>query len=143
MHVGKHFHLDEFQKSAKAKSLGIDNTMPLWCIAPLVALVENVLDPVRDAFGPVVISSGYRCPKLNKAVGGVKNSQHIYTKDYAAADFEVPGVDNLVIYEWVKTNCKFDQLLLEFYSGGNIGWAHCSYSLVKNRQTSGKIGGIE
>lgn len=79
----KHFTMQELASSATAERKGIDNTPDQKAAAALTVLVANVLDPLRDAWGkPIVVNSGYRCPKLNRAVGGVARSQH--TKGEAA-----------------------------------------------------------
>lgn len=80
----KHFTINEFEKSAKACQLEIDNTIPSIQKKNIEKLVNLVLDPLREAIkAPIIISSGYRCSRLNKAVRGVPNSQHI---DGLAAD---------------------------------------------------------
>ena len=74
----KHFTFQELTKSATAKRKGIDNSPSMQVRANLAALVENVLDPLREAYGkPIVVTSGYRCEKLNRAVGGAASSQHV------------------------------------------------------------------
>lgn len=74
----KYFTITELTKSATATKQGIDNTPSAEVTANLTALVDKVLDPLREIYGkPIYVSSGYRCPKLNKAVGGVSNSQHL------------------------------------------------------------------
>ena len=83
-----HFRLSEFSRSATVDSLGIDNSVPKELIPSLKNLCEHVLEPLREHFGiPVVISSGYRCPALNRTVGGVSNSQHLKGE---AADIILP-----------------------------------------------------
>ena len=73
----RHFTIQELTKSDTARRLGINNTPPSSAVTALHALVDNVLDPLREAWGgPIRVNSGYRCPKLNKAVGGTPNSQH-------------------------------------------------------------------
>jgi putative chitinase len=88
---------------------------------------EMILEPVRLHFGkPVQINSSYRAPLVNKAVGGSKTSQH---SNGEAVDFEVPGVSNKVVADWVADNLTFDQVILEFYNakdGANSGWVHVS-----------------
>ena len=75
----QHFTLKEFTSSATAKRLGIDNTPPAAVRAKLKTLAQNVLEPLRKAWGkPIIVSSGYRCPRLNKAIGGAQNSDHLY-----------------------------------------------------------------
>ncbi len=73
----KYFTIKELTRSATAQHLGIDNTPPASAVKALHALVENVLDPLRQAWGgPIMVNSGYRCPELNKLVGGTPYSQH-------------------------------------------------------------------
>lgn len=91
-----------------------------------------VLQPVRDNFNkPVVISSGYRSPAVNRAIGGSSKSQHMTGQ---AADFIIPWIDNYDVANWIKNNLKYDQLILEFYLGGNSGWVHVGYSVVHRMQ---------
>ena len=92
MRLSKNFTLTEFEKSQTAIRQGLDNTMPEEHLANAKALCENVLQKVRDHFGPVIINSGYRGEALNKAVGGSAKSQHCKGQ---AADIEVPGVSTL------------------------------------------------
>ena len=74
----KYFSIDELTKSATAKRLNINNTPDINVTHNLEALVDNILDPLREAWGqPIIVTSGYRCTRLNKTVGGVSNSQHI------------------------------------------------------------------
>lgn len=133
MKLSEHFNLSEFQVSDTAARRGIDMTVPPELIPRLRLLCENVLEPVRRNFArPVVISSGYRPPKLNRIIGGSATSQHSLAE---AADFEVPGVSNVVVAQWIARNCRFDQLILEFVTQGvpNSGWVHCSYRLGRLR----------
>lgn len=74
----KHFTIKELTASATAQRLDIDNTPTAEAVANLQQLVANVLDPLREAYGrPIYVNSGYRCPALNRAVGGVPSSQHL------------------------------------------------------------------
>jgi zinc D-Ala-D-Ala carboxypeptidase len=86
-----------------------------------------------------MVNSGFRGPKLNKAIGGARNSQHLTGQ---AADIEIPGLDNKVVFDWIKDNLDFDQLILEFYKPGipDSGWVHVSWSNKKNRKQVIKIG---
>lgn len=126
MQLTDHFHLSEFMVSQTAQRRGIDMTVPPALVPRLRMLCENVLEPVRRQFGPVVISSGWRPPKLNRIIGGSDSSQHSQAE---AADFEVPGVSNVTVAQWIARNCRYDQLILEFVEQGkpNSGWVHCSY----------------
>ena len=90
----------------------------------MTALCENILQPIRDEFGPFIVSSGFRSVALCQAIGSKATSQHAKGQ---AADFEVPGVDNYELALWIADNLPYDQLILEYYSGGNSGWIHCSY----------------
>jgi hypothetical protein len=133
MKLSENFNLSEFQVSETAARRGIDMTVPAELVPRLRLLCENVLEPVRRHFGkPVVISSGWRPPKLNKIIGGSATSQHSLAE---AADFEVPGVSNVVVAQWIARNCRFDQLILEFVTQGepNSGWVHCSYRVGRLR----------
>ena len=116
----------EFIKSDTANRLGIDNTPEGEHLENAKALFENVVQKVRDHFGPTVINSGYRCPELNEAVRGSKTSQHCHGE---AADIEVPGVANGELAQWIVDNLEFDQVILEFYTPGqpSSGWVHVTY----------------
>jgi zinc D-Ala-D-Ala carboxypeptidase len=127
MQLTEHFSLSEFIKSQDAVRKGIDNSPTAEIVSNLLQLCRNVLEPVRS-LGVVQISSGYRCPKLNKAIGGASNSQH---QTGEAADFEIAGLSNLFVARWiVKQDLPFDQLILEFYNplDPNSGWVHVSHS---------------
>jgi hypothetical protein len=126
MKLSKNFSLAEFTKSQTAERKGIDNTPQGEHMDAAVALFENVVQPVRDHFGPTVINSGYRSPELNDAVGGSSKSQHCKGE---AADIEVPGVANPELAQWIHDNLDFDQLILEFVTPGipDSGWVHVSY----------------
>ena len=136
MKLSEHFDLNEFTRSATADRLHIDNSLnpsdPTGqsIINNLRNLCEKVLEPLRQHFGiPVVISSGYRCPALNKAVGGVPNSQHLTGE---AADIVLPKLADA--FYWLIDNVPFDQL--GFESRGSTKWIHvsCKLDLSQNRQ---------
>lgn len=128
MKLSENFSLQELLKSQTAERKGISNKPEKpEHVTNLQTLCEKVLQPVRDHFArPVVINSGYRCPKLNKAIGSSSKSQH--TKGLAA-DIEIPGVSNKELAQYIKDNLPFDQLILEFYNGvdPSSGWVHVSY----------------
>jgi len=124
--ISKNFTLDELLASATAKQKHIINAPGVDEVCNLCALVHNVLQPLRDAMGEQIkIGSGYRCPALNRAVGGVANSQH--TKGQAA-DLCIDGdmKKGKRWFEWIKTHCQFDQLIWEHNSKGTY-WVHVSY----------------
>ena len=126
MRLSENFTMAEFTKSQTAERRGIDNTPEGEHLDAAVALFENVVQKVRDHFGPTVINSGYRSPELNEAVGGSSRSQHCKGE---AADIEVPGTPNAELAEWIVDNLDFDQVILEFYTPGipDSGWVHVSY----------------
>jgi hypothetical protein len=126
MNLTRNFTLSELTKSDTAIRKGINNNPNAEQIEKLKALCENILQPVRDHFGRVKITSGYRSPELCTAIGSSINSQHARAE---AADFEVIGTDNAELFDWIKNNLTPDQLILEFYTPGepNSGWIHCSW----------------
>lgn len=121
----EHFNLEEMTVSPTAKKLGLSNQPTPEHIENMRYCCEKILEPVRAKFGPVTINSSYRAPAVNKAVGGSKTSQHVNGQ---AIDFEVKGVDNKKVADWVADNLEFDQVILEFYTKGdaNSGWVHAS-----------------
>ena len=86
----------------------------------------------------MIISSGFRTAELCIEIGSSINSQHCADNKSAAADFEIPGIDNKELAKWIKDNLTWDQLILEFYKEGEAssGWVHCSYSSDLNRKES-------
>ncbi len=134
MRLSKNFTLKEFTKSQTAERRDIDNTPNDEHLENAEFLFGNVVQKVRDNFGPTTINSGYRGPELNEAVGGSKKSQHCHGQ---AADIEVPGVSNYEVAKWITDNCDFDQVILEFYTPGipDSGWVHVSYKQEGNRKS--------
>ena len=126
MNLTRNFTLSELIKSDTAIRKGINNNPNAEQIEKLKALCENILQPVRDHFGRVKITSGFRSVELCEAIGSSARSQHARAE---AADFEVVGVDNAELFDWIKDNLTPDQLILEFYTPGepNSGWIHCSW----------------
>ena len=126
MNLSRNFTLSELIKSDTAIRKGINNNPNAEQIEKLKALCENILQPVRDHFGRVKVTSGYRSPELCTAIGSSINSQHAKAE---AADFEVIDTDNAELADWIHSNLSYDQLILEYYTPGepNSGWIHCSY----------------
>ena len=134
MKLSNNFSLNELTRSQTAERKGIDNTPSAEHQENLKSLCTNVLQRVRDHFGQVVtISSGYRSPELCVAIGSKTTSQHAKGE---AADFEIFGVSNKELADWIHYNTQYDQLILEYWkeSDPNSGWVHCSYSQGKNRR---------
>ena len=143
MKLSANFSLAEMTKSQTATRKGIKNEPSTEHVENLIHLAETVLQPVREHFGkPVAISSGYRSPELCEAIGSSAKSQHAKGE---AADFEIPGVDNMQLATWINKNTNFDQLILEYYEPGdpNSGWVHCSASKEKSRKQILKAEKIE
>ena len=131
--ISKSFVLEEFTKSDTAKAKGIVNAIGQTEVVNLCALVHQVLQPLRDAMGhQVKIGSGYRCPRLNAAVGGVKNSQHMTGE---AADLCIDGdmAKGKRWFNWIKANSDFDQLIWEHNAKGTY-WVHVSYRANGNNR---------
>ena len=123
----QHFTIQELSASATAERLAIDNTPPRAAQRMLTILVEQLLDPIRRRYGaPIIVTSGYRCPALNTAVGGVANSHHIVG---CAADITTGSVENntmlfaLIIDMQTTHAIRFTQLIAE----KNYRWLHISY----------------
>ncbi|MDD6895420.1 MAG: D-Ala-D-Ala carboxypeptidase family metallohydrolase [Prevotellaceae bacterium] len=139
MKLTPHFSLEEFVRSATAQAKGIDNSLNPTAkadqavIRNLKTLSENILEPLRDhVCQPIVISSGYRCPALNNAVGGSKTSQHLTGE---ACDIHIPSIIlGKQWMEWIMDNTTFDQLIWERNSAG-VHWIHvsCKSTPDKNR----------
>ena len=134
MKLSENFSLLELTKSQTAERKGIDNTPSPEHQENLKLLCESVLQSVRDHFGKVVtISSGYRSPELCTAIGSKITSQHAKGQ---AADFEIFGVSNKELADYINENLYYDQLILEYWKeeDPNSGWVHCSFSLNGNRK---------
>ena len=127
MNLSRNFTLQELIKSDTAIRKGIDNNPNADQIEKLKALCENILQPVRDHYGRVKVTSGFRSMQLCLAIGSSANSQHAQAE---AADFECIGVDNAELADWIHDNLPYDQLIVEYYKPGepNSGWIHCSYT---------------
>lgn len=128
MKLSVNLTLAECTKSLTAARLGIDNTPDEWATENLKAIAECVFQPLRSAFGcPIYVSSGYRSEELNVAIGGSKRSQHIQGRALDL-DADVFGrCTNSQIFNFIKDNLEFDQLIWEFGDQDNPDWVHVSY----------------
>lgn len=128
----KYFTLQELTASATAKRKGIDNTPSPEVTARLTALVANVLDPLREAWGkPIVVTSGYRSPRLNRAVGGAARSQHCKGEAADIRTLSNRRWENRQLYDLIrKLGLPFDQLIDEY----DYSWIHVSYNESRNRR---------
>lgn len=139
MQLSPNFALAEMTVSQTASRKGLPNNPDVAVVAALKLLCLNVLEPVRTHFArPVIVTSGYRSPAVNKACGGAASSQHCLGE---AADFTVPAVSNFDLAQWIMRNLNYDQLIYEF---GESGWIHCSWrdGRLRNEElTARRIGG--
>ena len=130
--MGKYFTIAELVKSDTANKKKINNTPTKEIENNLNQLITNILDPLRESWGnPIIVSSGYRCQELNKAVGGAKTSQHTLGQ---AADIHTKSntrEENKKLFDLIKSlKLPFDQLINEY----NYKWVHVSYSPRNRRQ---------
>lgn len=127
------FTLEELCASDTAKAKGIKNAPDTQAIVCLTHLATNILQPLREAMRcAILIGSGYRCPALNKAVGGASTSQHLTGQ---AVDIFINGdlAWGKKVFAWIKCNCQFDQLIWEHNAKGTY-WVHVSFNpFGKNR----------
>ena len=135
--ITMHFTIEELYASDTAKRLGIQNKPSVREMVNLVYLAAYVLEPLRKAMGkPIKISSGYRCERLNKAVGGVYNSQHLKGQ---AADLCIDGdiQNGRKWFEYIRKHLPFDQLIWEKNPKTGSCWVHVSFvypDFGKNRR---------
>lgn len=128
MKLSRNLSLKEATKSNTATRLGIKNEPEQWEINNLRAVAENIFQPIRDHFGiPIGVSSGYRCKELNKAIGGSKYSQHMIG-EALDIDADIYGkVTNAEIFNYIKDNLEWDQMIWEFGDDEEPNWVHVSY----------------
>lgn len=118
----KHFTIGELCASTTADARGIKNTPMLQETGNLKALADNVLDPLREWYGkPIYVNSGYRCPQLNRMVGGKPTSQHL--KGEAADITTGSKEENRKLFAYIRANLTFDQLIDE----KDFSWVHVSF----------------
>ena len=130
MKLSKNFDLINFTRSEVARRKGISNIPTNEHAENLIALCENILEPIVENLKiKFEITSGYRSRELNREIGGSSTSQHTRGQ---AVDIDSPS-KNKEIFEYIKNNLKFDQLIWEFGNNSNPDWIHVSYSKEKNR----------
>ena len=127
MQLSKNLSLSEMIISDSAKRAGISNMPTEEHLANMKKLAINVFQPIREHFNtPIHISSGYRSIQLNKLIGGVASSQHS-TGEAMDIDMDGSTISNAQIFDWIKHNIVFDQLIWEFGTDANPDWVHVSY----------------
>tara|TARA_R100000458_G_C8163409_1_gene166617 strand:- start:188 stop:655 length:468 start_codon:yes stop_codon:yes gene_type:complete len=131
MRLSKNFTLSEVARSNTARRLGIDNTPKNHHLKSMQRLITNLIQPMRDALGPIRITSGYRSPELNRAIGGSKKSQHSKAEAVDIQFWSEGQMKNQIIYDWVlKSGIEFDQMINEF----DFAWIHISLKEKNNRK---------
>jgi hypothetical protein len=131
MRLSKNFTLSEITKSNTAKRLGIKNAPDKEHLKNMQILIRDLIQPMRDALGPIRISSGYRSPSLNRAIGGSSKSQHCKGQALDLQFWKEGQMCNKEIYDWViKEGIEFDQMINEF----DYAWIHISLKPKKNRK---------
>ena len=129
MKLSQHLDLSEVTRSDMAKRKGINNMPTPEHLENFKKLAENIFEPIRKNFGvPIFVSSGYRSKALNTAIGGSLTSQHCQGE---AIDIDMDGtpngVTNKMVFDYIKANLTFDQLIFEFGTKDNPDWVHVSY----------------
>lgn len=129
MKLSEHLDLAEVTRSDSAKRKGINNTPTPEHLENFKKLAQNIFEPIRKNFGvPIHISSGYRSKALNTAIGGSLTSQHCSGE---AIDIDMDGsangVTNKMVFEFIKANLNFDQLIWEFGTKDAPDWVHVSF----------------
>jgi zinc D-Ala-D-Ala carboxypeptidase len=133
--ISKHISLREAIESYTAKRKGIENIPSEYELTNMVGVAENLFEPLRDwVGGPIKVTSFFRSEELNKAIGGSKTSQHCQGRAIDIDD--VYGYKtNAEMFNYIKNNLDFDQLIWEFGTDDNPGWVHVSYvSADENRR---------
>jgi hypothetical protein len=127
MKLSEHLDLSEVTRSESAKRKGISNMPTAEHIANFKLLAEKVFQPIREHFRcPIHISSGYRSVELNREVGGSSTSDHCFGR---AIDIDQDGtqISNNEVFNFIRNNLKFKQLIAEFPVDGNLSWVHVAY----------------
>lgn len=134
--LSKHFTLAEFIRSNTADYYHIVNIPPEECMPLAVEFCNLILEPVRARFGAVRITSGYRCPELNRQVQGVPQSDHVWNTARVAADFDTPQADLDEVFDWIRLESKlpFDQVIREYGSRVSGDCIHVSYRGAASRR---------
>ena len=131
MRLSKNFILSEITRSNTAKRLGISNEPTKKHLENIQRLISNLIQPMRDELGPIRISSGYRNPSLNRAIGGSSKSQHCKGEALDLQFWREGKMCNKEIYDWIlNSHLEFDQMINEF----DFSWIHISLKKDKNRK---------
>ena len=136
MKITNNFTLEEIEYSETAVRNGFINKVPPDGFTIMETLFKCVMQPLREATGGIIVTSGYRSPRINELVGGSYKSQHIYKySDGAACDFvsSLKRINNIKLVNMIiQLDLPFDQLILEYPSSYNGGWVHVSIAGINN-----------
>jgi len=131
MRLSKNFVLSEITRSNTAKRLNISNAPDKEHLRNMQRIVSDLIQPIRDALGPIRITSGYRSPALNRAIGGSRKSQHCKGEALDLQFWEDGKMCNQKIYDWIiEEGIEFDQMINEF----DYAWIHISLKAENNRK---------
>jgi len=131
MKLSKNFSRAEIEHSNTAKRLGISNEMSKKHLENMQGLLDNLIQPLRDSIGSIRVSSGYRSPSLNRAIGGSSRSQHCKAEALDLQFWEKGKMNNKIIYDWIlESDLEFDQMINEF----DFSWIHISLKKNNNRE---------
>ena len=134
MDISPHISYEEATYSDTAKRLGIDNIPNFEQLCKMVIVATKVFEPLRNYFGvPIHISSFFRTIELNKAIGGSKTSQHVLGEAIDIDADKYGKITNKQIFNFIKDNLEFDQLIWEFGTNDEPNWVHVSFKEGKNR----------
>jgi len=141
MKISEHLTLAECIRSDAAKRNGIDNSPSAEITNNMIVWANNIFEPIRNHFGvPIYLSSMFRCRKLNEAIRGELGSQH---EKGEAGDIDMDGSDDGVtnkdVFEFIRKNLKFDQLIWEFGDENNPSWVHVSFNTTEGAKQRGEI----
>jgi hypothetical protein len=145
MKISPNLNLYEITRSDTAKRQGIDNTPTFEHLENFKLLAEKIFEPIREHFGvPIFISSGYRSKELNKAMGGaskIVNGVYVPTSQHCkgqAIDIDMDAINtdvtNKMVFDFIRENLEFDQLIWEMGTDLNPDWVHVSYAKTGNRK---------
>ena len=133
MNLSNHLTLEMAEASHTAKVRKINNSAPPEVKAALALVGKKIYDPICSNFGKVIVTSAYRSPQLNTAIGGAKMSGHIKGE---ALDLDAQGVglSNIDLFNYIFNNLEYDQLIAEFEQHGEPEWVHVSFKASGNRK---------
>lgn len=133
--ISEHISYTEAIKSRTAIKLGINNIPDEETLKRMKYVAENVFEPLREHFGvPIAITSFYRDKRLNTALGGSKTSEHVYGSAMDIDADVLQMVSNKEIFEFIKNNLEFNQLIWEFGTDKDPAWIHVSCKEEGNKK---------